>query len=59
MTVREFLARAESRRGEALPTVMDLIQLLDEFDQEKCCTLVGKIRAQMRINTGKRRGKGG
>lgn len=59
MTVKEFLERAEGRKGEALPTVMDLMQLLDEFDQEKCCTLAGKIRAQMRVDTGKLRSKGG
>lgn len=59
MTVKEFLERAEARGGEALPTVMDLVQLLDEFDQDKCCTLVGKIRAQMEVNTKNRRSRGG
>lgn len=47
MTVKEFLERQkEANPVAALGFLMDLLTLLDEFDQDKCCTLAGKIRAQ-------------
>jgi len=51
MTVKEFLQRQkEASPVAALGFLMDLTTLLDEFRDEKCSVLLGKIRAQIREN---------
>jgi len=44
MIVNEFLR--EHKGGAFLP---DLLTLLDEFDEDKCSVLAGKIRAQTQL----------
>lgn len=47
MTVKEFLEKQRAANPvAALGFLMDLLTLLDEFGEEKCSVVAGKIRAQ-------------
>jgi|GEM_PF-6756697 hypothetical protein len=49
MTVEQFLERAREKSPIlALGILLDLMQLLDEYESEKCSVLVGKMREELR-----------
>lgn len=49
MTVKEFLERVRegSNKSQNVAFLMNLLTLLDEFEEEKCSVVSGKIRAQL------------
>ena len=52
MTVKEFLERQRANPTVslvALGFLMDLLTLLDEYGDEKCSVVAGKIRGQLRV----------
>lgn len=51
MTVNEFLQRQRAQNPvAAVGFLMDLLTLLDEYGEERCSVLSGKIRARLNDN---------
>lgn len=47
MTIEEFLERQKAQPAAAVGFLIDLLELLDDFDSERCSTLAGKLRAHI------------